>query len=81
MKYTFETALVFLKQGKLIRRASWSKYFVCVALSHGVIYDFFQDNGTFFPAPYKASSDDLLADDWEVLDEKKTEEFKYEVHL
>lgn len=66
MKYTFETALVYLKQGKKIRRASWEDGGEVLTLVGNLIY---RCVGRWhFPGQYKFFSDDILAEDWEVVE-------------
>ena len=72
MKMTFETAFVYLKQGKKIRRASMKAgwyYFVhrgSLLLNVPV-----EIGGETYASYFKHSpdGDDILAEDWEVLDE------------
>lgn len=66
MKYTFEAALVYLKQGKKIRRASWEDGGVVLTLVDKLIYCCVSRWN--FPSPYKFYSDDILAEDWEVVE-------------
>lgn len=66
MKYTFETALVFLKQGKKIRRASWSfRETIFIHRNEVVLFDSVSCRMCTFDF---LSSDDILAEDWEVVE-------------
>lgn len=73
MTYTFETALVFLKQGKKIRRASWTYSLDWMKIIDGkiMIHNYRIYGGVNFEA--ELTSEDLLAEDWEVLDENGSE--------
>lgn len=71
MTYTFETALVFLKQGKKIRRKSWwqpeeylylNKGSVDCATMHMI------DPEEMESDEFMAAWEDILAEDWEVLE-------------
>ena len=71
MKLTFETALVYLKQGKKIRRAFWPKD---IYLERGVVAfdeDKWEDLVERGGEPYTESwfcTSDILEDDWEVIE-------------
>lgn len=70
MKYTFETALVYLKRGYRIRRAGWDE---------DCLYAFLDTNGRYRLAIRRATgvdhvawsfwNADVLAEDWMVVDE------------
>jgi hypothetical protein len=73
MKMTFETALVHLKQGKRIRRASWEK---CPDLYVVIEEDWdgrdcilsYDNTDTPYSAKATLYNEDLLAEDWEVVE-------------
>ena len=81
MKMTFETAFVYLKQGKMIRRAYWPKgiyirkremdpddedYLVDV---EEVVVDEYGVHSLFDGCAQWFCSGDFFAEDWEVVDE------------
>lgn len=64
MKMTFETALVYLKQGKRIRRAAWPKG------GHLQVWGSFGLKHLHIsPCTAPFSPTDILAEDWEVVDD------------
>lgn len=64
MKLTFETALVHLKQGKRIRRASERDiYYVA---EDGWIHGYTTEYNELTPFPFDGN--DVLANDWEVVE-------------
>lgn len=68
MKYTFESALVLLKQGKKVYRASWTYSLAWMKIVDGkiMIRDYSVYDGVNFEA--ELTSEDLLAEDWEVVE-------------
>lgn len=74
MKYSFETALVYLKRGHKITRTKWNdSHFLYLKPDGNSIGECFKDginkriDGTDFDA--SLSSEDVLAEDWVVVDE------------
>jgi hypothetical protein len=71
MKYSFEMALVYLKQGKKIRRASWADskrhLYFCPEMDPNDIVevDEYWTNGAFTRC---LECCDILASDWEVIE-------------
>lgn len=74
MKYTFETALVFLKQGKKIRRAAWPEHYHYIHLVEykgevGIVMETNYKRGYWYPnESWLIRDEDLLAEDWEVVE-------------
>lgn len=72
MKYTFETALVFLKQGKKVRRAAWLdqeeyKYLYLFLDETRFAYGEIDRSTIWYTLTLEGV--DILADDWMVMDE------------
>lgn len=65
MKYTFETVLVYLKQGRRVRRAGWSPgLYLCIVDGELKMIDLAVSETELFEADF--DNEDLLEDDWEV---------------
>lgn len=68
MKYSFETALAFMKQGKKVRRTSWDDDYVCAYIRDGNIWiKVYSEEPQEWGAGY-FFVDDILADDWEIIE-------------
>lgn len=74
MRYSFETALVYLKRGHKIARAKWNgSHFLYLKPDGNSIGECFKGeinkriDGTDFDA--SLSSEDVLAEDWEMVNE------------
>lgn len=71
MKYTFETALVWLKRGYRIRRLAWKNHaFRQLGLRDGSICTFIGEEIVNLGCPLWG--DDVLAEDW-IVEEKALE--------
>lgn len=74
MKYTFETALVYLKQGKKIRRAAWPEHYCYIRFAEcdgevGIEMVTNLKRGYWYPREAWHIQDyDILAEDWEVVE-------------
>jgi hypothetical protein len=67
-KYTFETALVYLKQGKKIKRATWDLIDGYLVIKNGRIYNVWTDDyGKVRKGVINIDADDIMAEDWEVI--------------
>lgn len=65
MKYTFETVLVYLKQGFKVRRAGWIPgLYLVIADGEIKMLDRAVSETELFEADF--DNEDLLEDDWEV---------------
>lgn len=68
MKYTFEMAIVFLKQGKRIRRVAWRQVwrhgFKWIEMVDGRLYEILELRRFML----FLTSEDILAEDWEVME-------------
>ena len=62
---TFEEVLPFLKQGKRIRRADWTKGYH-MAIINGIVTEFDPTEDGYCYSDL--NTDDLLAEDWEVCE-------------
>jgi hypothetical protein len=67
-KYTFETALVYLKQGKKIKRATWDSLYGYLVIVDATIYNVWTDGyGKVRKGVINIDADDIMAEDWEVI--------------
>lgn len=69
MKYTFETILVYLKQGKKVRRSFWGEGVYVYILGDDFMFHY--PKGYLIPleTAYTICHADILAEDWEVCNE------------
>lgn len=67
MKYSFEMALAFLKQGKMVRRAGWVPgLYLLIADGELKMLDLAVSETMLFEAEF--DNEDFLAEDWEVVE-------------
>lgn len=65
MRYSFEMALAYLKQGKKVRRAGWVPgLYLLIADGELKMLDLAVSETRLFEADF--DNEDLLEDDWEV---------------
>lgn len=65
MRYSFEMALAFLKQGRKVRRAVWSPgLYLTIVDGELKMIDYAVGHDLLFEPEFDA--DELLEDDWEV---------------
>lgn len=72
MRYTFETALAHLKQGRKIRRAKWDEGFLKIHQGKPRLFwkgePWDARDIEIDPAEESLSLDDIMAEDWEVVE-------------
>lgn len=68
MKYTFETALVWLKRGHKIARSSWFEDEYLQVYAGVILYHWTDVRGTKRKGMLELTSADILAEDWVVVD-------------
>lgn len=65
---TFEEALKAMRDGKKVKRPCMLRKLV-IKETEGIKQHIFIYHKSYGCIPYKADSDDILAEDWEIVDE------------
>lgn len=71
MKYTFETAIVWLKRGHKIARSSWFEDEYLSIVAGVILYHWMDARGDKRKGILELTSADVLAEDWMVVDGKE----------